>query len=120
MVYCFFFFFFKQKTAYEISACLVGSEMCIRDRLFTFYGYGYGVFLLVGLTTRTGESKLPANNEYYQKEDLTAQLNNEKSLLFQLQKKISINCPKKVIGKIMSENYKEFPLSECEVFGIQQ
>ena len=25
------FFFFKQKTAYEISACLVGSEMCIRD-----------------------------------------------------------------------------------------
>src|SRR5678809_1633432 len=27
-----FFFFFKQKTAYEISACLVGSEMCIRDR----------------------------------------------------------------------------------------
>src|SRR5674476_684785 len=28
-----FFFFFKQKTAYEISACLVGSEMCIRDRL---------------------------------------------------------------------------------------
>ena len=27
------FFFFKQKTAYEISACLVGWEMCIRDRL---------------------------------------------------------------------------------------
>ena len=25
--------FFKQKTAYEISECLVGSEMCIRDRL---------------------------------------------------------------------------------------
>ena len=25
-------FFFKQKTAYEISECLVGSEMCIRDR----------------------------------------------------------------------------------------
>ena len=28
------FFFFKQKTAYEISACLVGSEMCIRDRYY--------------------------------------------------------------------------------------
>eukprot|EP01015_Nassula_variabilis_P036229 TRINITY_DN928_c0_g1_i8.p1 TRINITY_DN928_c0_g1~~TRINITY_DN928_c0_g1_i8.p1 ORF type:complete len:278 (+),score=59.94 TRINITY_DN928_c0_g1_i8:1-834(+) len=28
---CIIFFFFKQKTAYEISACLVGSEMCIRD-----------------------------------------------------------------------------------------
>ncbi len=26
------FFFFKQKTAYEMSASLVGSEMCIRDR----------------------------------------------------------------------------------------
>ncbi|WP_460366213.1 hypothetical protein, partial [Staphylococcus aureus] len=25
-------FFFKQKTAYEIAQCLVGSEMCIRDR----------------------------------------------------------------------------------------
>ena len=25
--------FFKQKTAYEISEGLVGSEMCIRDRL---------------------------------------------------------------------------------------
>ena len=25
------FFFFKQKTAYEMSASLVGSEMCIRD-----------------------------------------------------------------------------------------
>ncbi|MBW6106173.1 hypothetical protein KZ850_23450, partial [Pseudomonas aeruginosa] len=24
-------FFFKQKTAYEVSECLVGSEMCIRD-----------------------------------------------------------------------------------------
>ncbi|WP_460366159.1 hypothetical protein, partial [Staphylococcus aureus] len=26
-------YFFKQKTAYEIAQCLVGSEMCIRDRL---------------------------------------------------------------------------------------
>ena len=25
------FFFFKQKTAYEIGVRLVGSEMCIRD-----------------------------------------------------------------------------------------
>eukprot|EP00828_Plagiopyla_frontata_P042716 TRINITY_DN6458_c0_g1_i4.p1 TRINITY_DN6458_c0_g1~~TRINITY_DN6458_c0_g1_i4.p1 ORF type:complete len:119 (+),score=30.40 TRINITY_DN6458_c0_g1_i4:26-382(+) len=32
----FLFFFFKQKTAYEISACLVGSEMCIRDSNFAF------------------------------------------------------------------------------------
>ena len=27
----FFFFFFKQKTAYEMLRSLVGSEMCIRD-----------------------------------------------------------------------------------------
>ncbi len=30
-MFCVFFFFFKQKTAYEMSASLVGSEMCIRD-----------------------------------------------------------------------------------------
>ena len=30
-----FIFFFKQKTAYEIASCLVGSEMCIRDRYHT-------------------------------------------------------------------------------------
>src|SRR5450756_3077534 len=29
-----FFFFFKQKTAYEIMPSLVGSEMCIRDRYY--------------------------------------------------------------------------------------
>src|SRR5674536_369671 len=28
-----FFFFFKQKTAYEMLRSLVGSEMCIRDSL---------------------------------------------------------------------------------------
>eukprot|EP00831_Metopus_contortus_P077447 TRINITY_DN7274_c0_g1_i2.p1 TRINITY_DN7274_c0_g1~~TRINITY_DN7274_c0_g1_i2.p1 ORF type:complete len:350 (+),score=90.60 TRINITY_DN7274_c0_g1_i2:115-1164(+) len=32
---CFFFFFFKQKTAYEMQRGLVGSEMCIRDRVST-------------------------------------------------------------------------------------
>ncbi|CUX73874.1 hypothetical protein BN3589_03088 [Clostridium sp. C105KSO14] len=29
------FFFFKQKTAYEMLRSLVGSEMCIRDRAMT-------------------------------------------------------------------------------------
>jgi len=28
------FFFFKQKTAYEIMPSLVGSEMCIRDSVY--------------------------------------------------------------------------------------
>eukprot|EP00658_Telonema_sp_P-2_P028136 TRINITY_DN21617_c0_g1_i1.p1 TRINITY_DN21617_c0_g1~~TRINITY_DN21617_c0_g1_i1.p1 ORF type:complete len:178 (-),score=24.31 TRINITY_DN21617_c0_g1_i1:248-781(-) len=31
----FIFFFFKQKTAYEMLRSLVGSEMCIRDRVYT-------------------------------------------------------------------------------------
>eukprot|EP00658_Telonema_sp_P-2_P004103 TRINITY_DN11537_c0_g1_i1.p1 TRINITY_DN11537_c0_g1~~TRINITY_DN11537_c0_g1_i1.p1 ORF type:complete len:145 (-),score=69.00 TRINITY_DN11537_c0_g1_i1:58-492(-) len=31
-MFCIFFFFFKQKTAYEMLRSLVGSEMCIRDR----------------------------------------------------------------------------------------
>ena len=39
-----FFFFFKQKTAYEISACLVGSEMCIRDRVSYVPQAKQGVF----------------------------------------------------------------------------
>ena len=34
-------FFFKQKTAYDISACLVGSEMCIRDRIVGLYPGDY-------------------------------------------------------------------------------
>src|SRR5428012_7363 len=32
-MYFLVFFFFKQKTAYEIMPSLVGSEMCIRDRI---------------------------------------------------------------------------------------
>ena len=40
---CFFFFsvlffFFKKKSAYDIGVRLVGSEMCIRDRLYTDCG----------------------------------------------------------------------------------
>src|SRR5665648_1188448 len=35
-----FFFFFKQKTAYEIMPSLVGSEMCIRDRYNALKGPG--------------------------------------------------------------------------------
>ena len=34
-VMIFRFFFFKQKTAYEMLRSLVGSEMCIRDRSAT-------------------------------------------------------------------------------------
>ena len=34
-------FFFKQKTAYEIASCLVGSEMCIRDSYYPPYHSKY-------------------------------------------------------------------------------
>ena len=35
------FFFFKQRTASEISACLVGWEMCIRDGVLCGHGGGH-------------------------------------------------------------------------------
>ena len=35
------FFFFKQKTAYEMLRSLVGSEMCIRDRILGLLGIGW-------------------------------------------------------------------------------
>eukprot|EP00825_Cyclidium_porcatum_P019523 TRINITY_DN22175_c0_g1_i1.p2 TRINITY_DN22175_c0_g1~~TRINITY_DN22175_c0_g1_i1.p2 ORF type:complete len:104 (+),score=9.27 TRINITY_DN22175_c0_g1_i1:66-377(+) len=37
------FFFFKQKTAQEIMPSLVGSEMCIRDRILTVYAFHNGL-----------------------------------------------------------------------------
>src|SRR5665647_3958267 len=41
----FLFFFFKQKTAYEIGVRLVGSEMCIRDSTTgVFTGLGAGIY----------------------------------------------------------------------------
>ena len=50
------FFFFKQKTAYEISACLVGSEMCIRDRLRVGAEYAWREMVMarVGLLYQEG------------------------------------------------------------------
>ena len=35
------FFFFKQKTAYEMLRSLVGSEMCIRDRCGVLGVFGF-------------------------------------------------------------------------------
>eukprot|EP00658_Telonema_sp_P-2_P011795 TRINITY_DN14519_c0_g1_i2.p3 TRINITY_DN14519_c0_g1~~TRINITY_DN14519_c0_g1_i2.p3 ORF type:complete len:101 (+),score=23.70 TRINITY_DN14519_c0_g1_i2:91-393(+) len=37
-----FFFFFKQKTAYEMLRSLVGSEMCIRDSCNTCLAWSFG------------------------------------------------------------------------------
>ncbi|WP_215799919.1 hypothetical protein, partial [Mesomycoplasma hyorhinis] len=37
-------FFFKQETAYEILRCLVGSEMCIRDRFINNLSSKFKIF----------------------------------------------------------------------------
>eukprot|EP00658_Telonema_sp_P-2_P013445 TRINITY_DN15089_c0_g1_i1.p2 TRINITY_DN15089_c0_g1~~TRINITY_DN15089_c0_g1_i1.p2 ORF type:complete len:117 (+),score=31.61 TRINITY_DN15089_c0_g1_i1:86-436(+) len=42
-----FFFFFKQKTAYEMLRSLVGSEMCIRDSINAEYGDHRGWHIIV-------------------------------------------------------------------------
>jgi len=47
------FFFFKQKTAYEIEYGLVGSEMCIRDR---------DIPSLVNITRRMGRKHQNCND----------------------------------------------------------
>src|SRR5450756_3203815 len=46
-----FFFFFKQKTAYEIMPSLVGSEMCIRDS-------SSGAASAAGLTITSGVTSI--------------------------------------------------------------
>ena len=51
---CFFVFFFKQKTAYEMLRSLVGSEMCIRDRIST---------VAVGVTASFGTVLLAAGTK---------------------------------------------------------
>ena len=54
-----FFFFFKQKTAYEIGVRLVGSEMCIRDRMAT------GVLpVFVGGATKAADFAAAQDKEY--------------------------------------------------------
>ena len=62
---CLFFFFFKQKTAYEIGVRLVGSEMCIRDRCdcktdsfaVPDLGKTRAVHLVTGTGNRTAEGR---------------------------------------------------------------
>ena len=49
------FFFFKQKTAYEIGVRLVGSEMCIRDRYMENFARRYGELHGVSVATDTPE-----------------------------------------------------------------
>ena len=51
----------KQKTAYEISACLVGSEMCIRDSVATDKGVERSELLNV----RTSNGWMPKGKDSY-------------------------------------------------------
>ena len=53
------FFFFKQKTAYEILSGLVGSEMCIRDRLVAVAARGRPWPLVAAAARGRGRLWLP-------------------------------------------------------------
>eukprot|EP00658_Telonema_sp_P-2_P035354 TRINITY_DN2572_c0_g1_i1.p3 TRINITY_DN2572_c0_g1~~TRINITY_DN2572_c0_g1_i1.p3 ORF type:complete len:110 (+),score=34.46 TRINITY_DN2572_c0_g1_i1:61-390(+) len=63
MLYLFFFFFFKQKTAYEMLRSLVGSEMCIRDRSRVVEGGGCTFVPYVPPMQITANSSSTAVNE---------------------------------------------------------
>src|SRR5678815_6052817 len=51
MFFFFCFFFFKQKTAYEMLRSLVGSEMCIRDSSYTFPILSYSTCYLLYISS---------------------------------------------------------------------
>ena len=53
------FFFFKQKTAYEMLRSLVGSEMCIRDR----HGFHHRLVFLGALHLRPDHEE-PQHDEH--------------------------------------------------------
>ena len=84
-----FFFFFKQKTAYEISACLVGSEMCIRDRI----GYNSDV---IGFT----QSIEPLLEPQHKKALILGTGGASKAIAYGL-KKLGLEC------KFVSRNLRE-------------
>ena len=59
-----FFFFFKQKTAYEIGVRLVGSEMCIRDRdrLTDYYAKSMMTKPMQWFCRKSGKSKFTSKD----------------------------------------------------------
>src|SRR5665647_3882614 len=66
------FFFFKQKTAYEIGVRLVGSEMCIRDRLYAelkeLFPHNRVEYFISFYDFYQPESYLPAQDMYIEKD----------------------------------------------------
>eukprot|EP01016_Furgasonia_blochmanni_P050345 TRINITY_DN7770_c0_g1_i10.p1 TRINITY_DN7770_c0_g1~~TRINITY_DN7770_c0_g1_i10.p1 ORF type:complete len:126 (+),score=10.63 TRINITY_DN7770_c0_g1_i10:2-379(+) len=106
--YC--FFFFKQKTAYEIMPSLVGSEMCIRDRN------------LVMRTQRwVAQKKSRSNNSWY---DIQRRL-----LIYAyhlLYVKEMLNSHDKIFKKtyIIPQEYTEYSISvsikvSCYLYGLR-
>eukprot|EP00831_Metopus_contortus_P013954 TRINITY_DN15717_c0_g1_i1.p1 TRINITY_DN15717_c0_g1~~TRINITY_DN15717_c0_g1_i1.p1 ORF type:complete len:126 (+),score=44.29 TRINITY_DN15717_c0_g1_i1:78-455(+) len=59
----FFFFFFKQKTAYEMQRGLVGSEMCIRDSINAEYMGSYKSVTLESMAQSFGISTVFLDKE---------------------------------------------------------
>ena len=51
-----YFFFFKQKTAYEMLRSLVGSEMCIRDSGCTTADVVKAIYYLIEQKYETGQA----------------------------------------------------------------
>eukprot|EP00825_Cyclidium_porcatum_P010543 TRINITY_DN15399_c0_g1_i2.p2 TRINITY_DN15399_c0_g1~~TRINITY_DN15399_c0_g1_i2.p2 ORF type:complete len:104 (-),score=4.70 TRINITY_DN15399_c0_g1_i2:109-420(-) len=60
----FAFFFFKQKTAYEIMPSLVGSEMCIRDSLSSLHRQYKSLLLYIYLFQKGSRRKYPDKCHY--------------------------------------------------------
>ena len=60
------FFFFKQKTSYDSSACLVGSKMCIEDKF-----QGYPEASALELAARFGPDMKRAYRAEYGRDPLT-------------------------------------------------
>ena len=58
------FFFFKQKTAYEMLRSLVGSEMCIRDSR-EIYLAGRSVIELNPLVAAAGRARRPVPGGWF-------------------------------------------------------
>eukprot|EP00658_Telonema_sp_P-2_P077625 TRINITY_DN7064_c0_g1_i1.p1 TRINITY_DN7064_c0_g1~~TRINITY_DN7064_c0_g1_i1.p1 ORF type:complete len:110 (+),score=36.72 TRINITY_DN7064_c0_g1_i1:101-430(+) len=79
--YFIFFFFFKQKTAYEMLRSLVGSEMCIRDRRTTPMNSPYapdGQSAWHGDKDKL-EEVLAFHGKHRSSEDLLAEFKSQKS-----------------------------------------
>eukprot|EP00825_Cyclidium_porcatum_P045730 TRINITY_DN7031_c0_g1_i1.p1 TRINITY_DN7031_c0_g1~~TRINITY_DN7031_c0_g1_i1.p1 ORF type:complete len:151 (+),score=37.38 TRINITY_DN7031_c0_g1_i1:39-491(+) len=105
-----FFFFFKQKTAYEIMPSLVGSEMCIRDR--------YSKLMYAYKNEEQGRTTVEAILINYPKRtdiwsiyiDLEIKFGNQQSVRNLLERCINLNLkPRKM--KFFFKKYLQYEIS---------